>query len=338
MAKTVASVTIMDYNDGVTLISRISANHGDTVAYDNFPIKYNPDWSSTALVLTPSGFVAGKSEDIVPTSKTSNHKWYFRQMGTSNWSEIITTTADCTINSTSHSLSVDSMRFFDATHSSVEFKFAYDYLDPTLNITINQEVTKTFTRVDNGVSLIIARIYSTDGEQFKNKGIPASITLKAELVRGTTTDTTGLSYKWEDVTGTAKTVGTDSSSFNITADSVDSYAQYRCTITDTDVNSDTHSETWTSNTITILDLVDPYQAVITADKGFIIKNGAGSTTLTCTVYQNGTEVTSDLTYTWSAVDSKGTKITLDSTKIHSKSFLVTNDLVDATATFKCTID
>jgi len=337
MAKTSASYTIMDFNDGVTLISKISSNHPDTLAYDPATGTYNPSWASSALALTPSAYVAGVGTDII--SSCSNKTWSYRRTGSTTWTPIVTGENGFTINSSSV-LGYTSNVLFDSSHSTLEFQFTFTYHDDTLNIDFDQEVTKTFTRISNGTSVVIARAWSEEGEQFKNGSIPSSILLQSELLRGVTNDTTSLTYQWQKYSGGVwgNITSATSSSYTVLPSNVDGLGQFRCNIKDTDSSSDTYNVTFTSNGVSILDLTDPYQAVISSSTGSVIKNGSGSSTLTCQVYQNGTEVNSGITYTWSATDANGDAISLTGHTTNAKTFSVTSDLIDVKATFTCEVN
>lgn len=327
--KTSASYSIMDYTDGLTIISKINSNHPDTLAYDPATGVYNPSWSSTPLSLTPTAYVVGKGDDIIADSTAKN--WYYRRSGTTTWTKIVTGTNGFTINASSV-LGYSSNNLFDSSHSTVEFKFEYTYHDTTLNLDFSYEVTKTFTRISNGTSVVIARAWSENGEQFKNQSIPSSITLKTELIRGVTSDTTSLAYQWQKYSEGiwSNITGETSTSYEISAASVTGAAQFRCTIKDTDSASDTYNQTFTTNGITILDLTDPYQAVISSSGGAFLKNGTGSTVLTCTVYQNGSEVTSGLSYKWYQNGSSEVIGT-------AKTLTVSHTMVSVKADFTCEV-
>jgi hypothetical protein len=329
MAKTSASYSIIDYNDGLTIISKINSNHPDTLAYDPASGVYNPSWSTTPLALTPTAYVAGKAGDIIAQSTAK--VWSYRRAGATSWTNIVNGTNGFTINSSSV-LGFVGNSLFDGTHSTVEFKFSYTYHDSVLNLDFAYEVTKTFARISNGTSVVIARAWSENGEQFKNKSIPTSITLRTELIRGVTTDTTSLTYQWQKYSsGTWSNIASSTSTtYIVNASSVLGAAQFRCNIKDTDSSSDTYNQTFTTNGITILDLTDPYQAVISSSEGAFLKNGSGSTILTCKVYQNGTEVTSGLTYKW----YKNGSATVVGT---SNTFTVTHDMVSVKADFTCEV-
>ena len=236
-------------------------------------------------------------------------------------------------------LGYGSNSLFDSTHTNVEFKFSFTYHDSTINIDINQEVTKTFTRISNGTSVVVARAWSVDGEQFKNGSIPSSLTLACELLRGAVSDGTNLSYQWQKYSGSWTNIsGATYSTLVVHPADVTGVAQFRCNTTDTDSASDTFNDVFTTNGVTILDLTDPYQAVITSNTGSIIKNGVGSATLTCQVYQNGTEVNSGVTYSWAALDKDGNPIDLSGHTTNLKTFEVTAALIDVKATFICEVN
>lgn len=329
MAKTVASYTIMDLNDAITLIPKISANHPQTLAYDPSSGGYNPDWSSIPLTLTPSAVIAGRTTDVIPFA--SNKIWEYRRSGETEWSTITNGVNGFSINASSV-LGYSSNNLFDSSHSTVEFQFSFTYHDDTVNLDFPCSITTTFARISNGTSVVLARAWSQDGEQFKNKKTPSSLTLQAELIRGIISDTTHLTYQWQKLSGgvwTNITSATDPE-YIVLPNAVDGSAQFRCLIHDSDSSSDTYNETFTSNGILILDLTDPYQAVITSSNGSFIKNGAGETVLTCNVYQDGVEITSGLTYKW----LKSGSSTVLST---SKTLTVTSDMIDVKANFTCEV-
>lgn len=330
MAKTSASYTIMDLNDAITLIPKISANHPQTLAYDPATGGYNPSWSTTPLTLTPTATIAGRSTDVIPSS--SNKVWKYRRSGETSWSTITNGVGGFTINASSV-LGYSSNNLFDSSHSTVEFQFSFTYHDNTVNLDFDNSIAITFARISNGTSVVIARAWSVDGEQFKNSSDPASLTLEAELVRGIVTDITSLAYQWQKLSGGTWTniSSATSKTYIVLPSAVDGSAQFRCSIHDTDSSSDTYNETFYTNGILILDLTDPYQAVISSSNGAFIKNGAGDTVLTCTVYQDGKEVSSGLTYKW----LKSGSATVLST---SNTLTVTSDMIDVKANFTCEVN
>ena len=329
--KTSASYTIMDYNDGLSIISKINSNHPDQVTYDPASRGYNPDWSVTSLALTPNAYIAGRTGDII--SKSINKKWYYRRSGETDWTLITNGANGFTINA-GNVLGYSSNDLFDNSHRTVEFKFAYTYHDETLNIDFDYEVAKSISRISNGTSVVIARAWSDGGEQFKNKKEPPNIELQSELIRGITTDKTDLEYQWQKIVSGIWTNITGKTQDNIVvhANDVDGSATYRCVIKDIDPISDSHLDVFNTNAITILDFTDPYQAEIASSEGAFIKNGVGSTVLSCRVFQDGEEISTDpsLNFKWYKTGSEVVQGT-------SRTLTVSHTDFDVKAVYTCEV-
>lgn len=348
MSKTSASFTLMDYTDGISLITGIDSNLPLTSLYDTSNQTLNPSWAgTTSLQLTPKVLKAGSSQDLV--SSMTGKKWYRRVSG-GEWAEVISGSAGETINATTGVLTVSQDKLVGEINQ-VEYKFSGSYTDPLLGLDFPLEIKVTFSRVMNGTSFVVARAYTTGGSQFKNNQ-PSSLTIKAELIRGTTPDVTNLSYKWKKSTnGTSWTdvTGGTSATLSVTPSMVDSFAMFKCTITDTDATSETYQQSFDTEGVSILDVTDPYQAVIESTAGNFFKNETGSTILICRVYQNGVEVDatgSSLTYTWTKTDKDGnpdedftpTGVAygqIVATK--KKAISVSHDDVDVKATYFCNV-
>ena len=85
MAKTSEGFTIMDYTDGVSLITGIDSNLPTTVQYDRDNHKLYPSWAEKSLQLTPRVYKIGTG-DIV--SSMTDIKWYRRYAEkTSDWGD-----------------------------------------------------------------------------------------------------------------------------------------------------------------------------------------------------------------------------------------------------------
>ena len=353
MSKTSASFTLMDYTDGISLITGIDSNLPLTSLYDRANQTLNPSWAgATSLQLTPKVIKAGTADSLV--SAMTNKKWYRRIAGASVWTEVTSGSNGEAINSTTGTLSVSQDKLIGDVWQ-IDYKFTGSYLDPVLNLSFPIEIVITLSRVANGTSFIVARAYTTDGDAFKN-GNPSSLSIKSELIRGTTADVTNLSYQWKKSTnGTtwADISGATSAILAVTPSMVDSFAMFKCVITDTDNTSDTYNQTFETEGVSILDLTDPYQAVIESSAGSYFKNGTGSTTLICRVFQNGTEVDptgTKLTYTWTKTNKDGTPvesftptaaaITWNGSSIvatKKKAITVSHDDVDIKATYFCEV-
>ena len=349
MSKASAQFTLMDYTDGISLITGIDSNLPLTLLYDTANQTLNPSWAeSTSLQLTPRVIKAGSSTSLVETM--TSRKWYRRNAG-GDWTEILSGQNGETINSSTGVLTVSQDKL-TGNIWQVDYKFEGTYTDPNLGLPFPISIAITFSRVANGTSFVVARAYATGGNQFKN-GSPASLPIKAELIRGTTADTTNLSYKWQKSTnGTSwsDVSGQTTDTLNVVSSIVDSFAIFRCQITDTDANSDTYNSVFNTEGISILDVSDPYQCVIESTAGNFFKNETGSTILICRVFQNGAEVDTtgaSFTYTWTMNDKDGNPVSSFSpTGVQTGSIVATNkkaisvshDQVNVKATFFCEID
>ena len=363
MAKKSASFTIMDYTDGVSLITGIDSNLPFTCLYDSEAIgtKLNPTWTGdTSLKLTPKVMKAGSSTSLI--SSMTNIIWYRRVSG-GTWEAVSSDNGEAvSTKETGAILTVSQDQLLNNVWQ-IEYKFTGTYTDPILNIPFSIESVATFSRVANGTSFVVARAYAPNGSTFKNKSEPSSLTVVAELVRKTGKDDTDVTYTWQyttdgtwhDVTSSTTGVTTDKGTLTVTPAGVDGFILFHCIIEDKDPTSDTYTSKYTTEGISIYDVTDPYQAVIESTAGsFFKKDSAGSkttTTLICRVYQNGAEYDktgSILTYTWTQTDKDGnavssfspTGIAVSSEGIvatKSKAIEVSSDMVTEKATFFCEV-
>ena len=347
MSKTSASFTIMDYTDGISLITGIDSNLPLTSLYDTANQNLHPSWEGeTSLILTPKVMKAGSATSLL--TAMTNKGWKRRSAG-GDWIAVISGQNGETINSATGALTVAEDKLVGDVWQ-IDYKFSGTYLDTILNLTFPVEVSITLSRVANGTSFVVARAYTLDGSQFKN-GAPSSLKIKSELIRGTTTDTTNLSYSWEKSTnGSTWTSVTGSTNIlSVTPSLVDSFAMFRCHISDTDSSSDTYNQTFTTEGVSILDVSDPYQSVIESTAGSFFKNNSGSTILICKVYQNGVEIDttgSSLTYNWWKNDKDGnpdasfTPVAVASGSIvatKKKAISVSHEEVNIKSTFFCEV-
>ena len=346
MAKTSASFTLMDYTDGISLITGIDSNLPLTSMYDQESKTLNPSWASTNLKLTPKVFKAGTSTSLVSTM--TNKKWYRRIAG-GEWTEVTSSSAEA-IDTTTGLLTVKEDKLTGSVNQ-IDYKFTGTYYDSILKLNFPTEVAVTLSRVINGTSFVVARAYCVDGDTFKN-GEPSSLTIKAELIRGADSDTTDLTYVWaysEDGVSWTTLSSATTNTLSIQSKDVNSFRMFRCTIKDTDATSITYNQTFTTEGVSILDLSDPYQAVIESTAGQFFKGDTGSTILICRVYQNGQEVDETgekYTYTWTKTDQNGNAETISKTGIatgsivatNKKAISVSNSEVTVKATFFCSVE
>ena len=323
MSRAQGQFTIIDYNDALTLTGYIGSNHPKTQMYNPDNGSYTPNWATTNLVLTPSLYVIGDTADQITSANVTSVKWY---QGTSTTA--ITSGGNYTLSGAkSHILTVKANIM--AGLAGVDFKCVITYKDPSTNLSITHPLSISFGRVVNGSGIVDLLVTTPSGNVFKNTLVP-SLTAKAELWRGSTVDTTNVTYKWAIMdpsvtssssagydadfgTGWRKLTdtsgmysGTTTATLTIYAQAVDSYAVIRCSAKDTDSASATYNSKF-YDVATFIDNSDPIQIVIESTGGDIFKNGQGSTTLTANVYQAGSvlDTVGNGTYTWTKYDKDG---------------------------------
>lgn len=328
----VGQITIIDFNDAVALTGYVTSSQSSTVKYNQDDGSYNPNFGSANAVLTPHVFISGGgSTDIMATLDNVKSVTWQRQ------TNAMTAPGALTSNEVSSGLTncgrlTVKANPFSASVYSITYLCTIVYTDPTSRLDSSCAVEFSFNAVAQGQGTAYAEITSEKGYAFKN-GTPTTITLAANLYRGNTKDTSNLTYKWYKYNGTSwptTTVGTGST-LNVTPADVSTLALYRVTISDT-VNNDS----FTSDPCSITDYTDPLMVNITSTGGNIFKNGSGSSTLTALVYQNGVEVTSGLTYSWSKLLQDGSADPNWTAKT-TKSITIGSADVATKATFICTV-
>ena len=149
-----------------------------------------------------------------------------------------------------------------------------------------------------------------------------------DLWRGSTIDTTNVSYQWYIMDSTASTdtgggvgwrkltntanmyQGVTTREITVYPNAVPSVATFKCVITDTETGA--NNATY-YDTITFTDLSDPVQCTIVSSGGDTFVNGQGSTVLTARLFQAGAEIDTSspygYTYKWYKYDNTGTLVT-----------------------------
>jgi hypothetical protein len=336
MPISIGQVTIMDFNDAVTLTGYISSNLTKNVKYDGNNESYNPNFVSTPLILTPSLFIAGSSTDIM-TAGTNVQSVTWKRKSNTQTGENALSAGETVGAGFPKALTVASQPFSSSVFS-VEYICTIMYRDPATGLDLTYKNSVTIQKVTEGNNIAIAEITADPGFAFKN-GTPTSITLSAHLYRGATKDTSNLTYVWQKLITTAWTAisGATSVTYAVLGTVVASLQQYRVVITDTVVG-----DTYTSDPVSVLDFNDPIQVVIESTGGTVFKNGIGTSTLKAKLYQNGSEVDSagtDYTYIWSVLNKDGTSRNFAdaaATKTGKAVSVGTSD-VDVKSTFVCTV-
>ena len=323
MSKAQGQFTIIDYNDALTLTGYIGSNLAKSQMFNPDNATYSPDWSTTNLVLTPSLYVIGTTTDQITSSAVTSVKWYIGSSTTA-----LTTSGNYALSGTkSHILTVKGNVM--AGLAGIDYRCVITYKDDSTGLSITHPLTITVSRVVNGGGIVDLLVTTPNGNVFKNTEV-ATLTAKAELWRGSTVDTTNVTYKWgvmdstvtsssssgydaafgtgwrklSDSTGMYS--GTTTATITVYAAAVDSYAVFKCVATDSDSTSNTYNKTFT-DVATFIDNSDPIQVVITSTGGDVFKNGVGSTVLTAVCYQAGAEIDTDGkgTYTWTKYNKDG---------------------------------
>lgn len=358
MSKAQGQFTIIDYNDALTLTGYIGSNLAKTQMYNPDNGSYTPNWASTNLVLTPSLYVIGTTTDQITSASVTAVKWY---QGTSTTA--ITSTGNYALSGAkSHILTVKANTM--AGVPGIDYRCEISYKDSSTGLSIKHVLSISFSRVVNGSGIVDLLVTTPKGNVFKNSEV-TTLTAKAELWRGSTVDTTNVTYKWAVMDGTVtsssssgydasfgvgwkklsdtngKYTGTTTNTVTIYAAAVDSYAVFKCIATDTDSASNTYNSNFT-DVATFIDNADPIQVVITSTGGDVFKNGQGSTVLTAVVYQAGTEIDSagTGTYTWTKYNKDGAIDTTWGTNGSKtgKTLSVSNSDISTKATFMVTVN
>jgi hypothetical protein len=307
-------ITIVDFNDAVALTSYINGNQALTQVYNPDNMTYTPSYASSNLVLTPSLFSSiNGSADIIASAQVKGIKWF------DGATEITASDGNYTIAAwaagSNRPLTIKANLLNGATQAKT-YTCEITYQDPNTAATLIAKCNITINRINNGGGVTIAQVTTPNGNVFKN-GAGSNLTAKADLLRATGTDTTGNTYKWQKLIGSTWTdlsagnangiTGFATDTLTIPASGVTGVQMFKCIITDSDATSPTNGQTF-SATCTIIDQTDPIQVVVTSSNGDVLKNGAGSTTLTAKLYQAGQEIDaagSKYTYTWTKVDKDG---------------------------------
>lgn len=348
--------TISDFNDAISLSGYIGSNLAHTQIYSPDNGGYTPDWSTTNLVLTPQLFVTSTTDDVIATAAVQTVTWYKDSETSGNK---ITTGGDYALSGTkSHVLTVKNNVL--AGLNNIKFICVISYHDATTDLDLTHKMDITFTRVSSGSGIADAICIAENGNLFKNNTI-ASLTATCDLWRGSTVDTTNVTYQWyimdSSVTTdqgagrgwkkltntTGKYTGVTTREITVFPDAVPSVAVFKCLIKDTDSTSDTYNGTF-YDTITFTDLSDPIQCTIVSTGGDTFVNGNGSTVLTARLFQAGAEIDSSgtkYTYKWYKYDKDSTLISGwgGSTDYKTgKTLSVGSTDVDVKATFRVEVE
>lgn len=184
-----------------------------------------------------------------------------------------------------------------------------------------------------GADAVVFSLYAPSGTVFVNGA--GNLTIQTAAYKGTAAITSGATYVWKKYASGAWTTisGQTGSSLTVAGNTVDGVASFQCVMT-------YQSKTYT-DTISLTDKTDNYQATIESSGGDVFKNGIGSSTLFCRLFQNGVEVDADgtqRTYKWYRRDKDGNALDSGAVFATSKSVVIDGDDVDIKTTFTCEVE
>ena len=175
--------TIVDQNDAKPIMAFVSANGSLQQAYskDNASELFTPNWVSTPLTLTAAVYVGGVN--VVDGTTVTNRKWSTTFDGVS-----ISSTKTFIRNTNFASTDVSQTYFFTCT-----------YTDPTTNIPSRVDTQITLSIVKTGTNAVYVLTSGVDVILQSDTATKNVAAVKAELVRSSGVDTSGLQYKWYSV-------------------------------------------------------------------------------------------------------------------------------------------
>lgn len=343
-------ITIIDYNDALSLNAFITSNQTKTQIYNPDNKSYLPDWKTTNIILSPSLFVTGVSTDIITTNEVKSVDWYYINNGTKTKIE---NNIDYSINTTNKSLTIK--KNIDENLVGIDYIASITFYDSYSELDIIIEAGITLSKVLSGSDTVNAIAWLPDGNIFKNDEV-ISLTAQCDLWKGSIISDMA-SYQWYKKNPTQSTdqgggvgwqklsndtniqTGVTTNIITVFASSVAHHAVYKCIVTDSDPTSSTFDKKF-EDTVTFTDQSDPIHCVITSSEGNIFKNGAGESTLIAKIYQAGQEIdiNGDIyLYKWYKYNKLGTLITnWGGTNINyklGKQIVVKSSEIDEKATF-----
>ena len=310
-------LTIIDYNDALTLTGFISSNHPKTQQYNPDNGLYVPDWTTSNLLLTPSLFILGSSDDIIASAQVQSITWYDAEAPSTPLAT-----------DTNYTVPTSGLKTLTIKKNVLADKVAKDYIcvivyrDVTTNLDLTYKTSISFNKVVNGGGIADAVAWCPDGNIFKNDSI-ATIKAHCDLWRGSLIDDTLVTYQWYKQDSTVSTdqgagvgwrkldgttnygiTGYTTNEIVVPHTAVLNIAVFKCQIKDIDPASNTYND-YFYDTVTIVDQSDPVQVSVTSSGGDVFKNGVGSTTLTAKLFRAGEEIDNvgtTYTYKWYKYD------------------------------------
>ena len=184
-----------------------------------------------------------------------------------------------------------------------------------------------------GQNAVVFSLYAPNGSVFLNQ--TGTLAIQTSAFDGTTAISSGATYVWKRyVSGAWQTIsGQTGTSISVAGSTVNGVQAFQCVMT-------YGGKTYT-DTLTLTDKSDNYQATIESSGGDVFKNGIGSSTLLCRLFQNGQEVDAagtTYTYKWYRRDKDGNALDSGAVFATGKSIAIDGDDVDIKTTFTCEVE
>lgn len=284
------SYTIRRLIDGKTLNFILQSNQALTQIFTPDPATYAPNYTASPyLVITPSLLISGEAGDQIARLKAAP-TW--KVNGSTTLSTFTATAAAASPYALTIKKNMDSV-------SQMVVECEAIYVQPVTLVEMQVKATMTFTKVSNTGASIIAVCTAPDGTVFKN-GLVSTLRAKCEMWRGSTVDSTSVTYKWyKQVSGVWTEItsanangitGYTTGEITIPAAAVLNYGTFKCDVKDNDSGSSTYNKT-VSDYISFVDMSDPYEIDVELPTGDGIVSG-GSTKVRVQVRQGSTRMDS----------------------------------------------
>ena len=327
-------ITITDLSDGMQLNAFITASGVTTQTYDATAQTWSPSYATTPQVLTLNLTKAGSTTSVI--GGVSGKITWTRSDGMTTTTVTSTTDTETQYMSGSANSVLTTKVNVPIANSASRFTASGFWIDPNTGLNVPFSATLDLTVVQLAKSAVLANVYAGNGGAFYNS-MPASLTVNADLYKGgqlfagnrqiffgysdssvTATSSAGynsnLGLGWRlctsATTGQTPNVaaGTDTTSqgiLTVLPTAITNSKSFKAVIID---KAGGTAGTVVSGIVTLLDYTDPITCTIDSTAGSIFKNGTGTTTLTCRVFQSGAEIdTAGTTYTykWSKRNQNG---------------------------------
>lgn len=319
-------ITITDLYDAPSLNAWIGASETTTQTYNNQTKAYNPNYASSAQILTLNLTKAGSTGSLIG-SAVSGVKWTKRVGNTST--EITSTDSQESEYKGGTAGSVLHTKVNVPTaNNAILWTVEGQYTDPGTGLPITFQASIDLKLVQLAKASVIPNVYAPEGDFFRNN-TPASLKIACDLYKDGALSNGSRKYKWfmadssiiaaqdpdagvgwKKVTATTGTIGAVANSGFDTAvttqgiltvypDAVVNAQVFLVVVTDNDGGT---SGTKMKQYITLKDMDDPIMVIVESTGGNVFKNGVGSTTLNAKLLQNGNEIDTDgktFSYKWS---------------------------------------